>query len=443
MTNTLISKEKTTKENRVWVRIASACNNKCIFCLDENAQDGTLVDEQIVRENIKKWFQEWKYNRIIISWGEASINPKFSEYIEYAKRLWYDKVQTITNGNMFFHESFCKKVFHAWLDEVTFSFHGHCSDLHDYLVDTPWAFKKSLKGLIYVKKFFPHIIVNIDVVVNKVNVNFLPDIVKFFMKLWVYEYDLLHIIPFGRGFDKYEKVLFYDVKDYLKPLQATWKLSKTPWMCLWTNRFPVEAFEGYEDLIQDPRKIRSEVTQEWYEMYSWFIESHGEKKPKCFGASCKHCFIRQYCHDFLKKREQKVSPQDVVNISPDITDYSNIGKKYVSLEWELFVSDIYKKYWPQPENFITFLSDLSVSSSQEFTNIPICLRSDSNTWRYQYYPDLKYKNDSFSEYTDSYIKNLYRKKGLRCRKCKYYDTCEGIHINYIRAYGFKILRVIT
>jgi len=35
----LLEKEKTTKQNRVWVRIASACNNKCIFCLDSDAQN--------------------------------------------------------------------------------------------------------------------------------------------------------------------------------------------------------------------------------------------------------------------------------------------------------------------------------------------------------------------------------------------------------------------
>jgi hypothetical protein len=70
---------------------------------------------------------------------------------------------------------------------------------------------------------------------------------------------LLHIIPFGRGFDRYENILFYNVEDYIEPLHETWELSKIPGMYMWTNRFPVEAFEGYEDLIQDPRKIKSEV----------------------------------------------------------------------------------------------------------------------------------------------------------------------------------------
>jgi tRNA A37 methylthiotransferase MiaB len=49
----LISKEKTQKQNRIWVRIASACNNKCVFCLDSEAQNGTFPDEEIVKKQIR------------------------------------------------------------------------------------------------------------------------------------------------------------------------------------------------------------------------------------------------------------------------------------------------------------------------------------------------------------------------------------------------------
>lgn len=52
-----LQKEKTTKENRVWVRIASACNIKCIFCLDESAQDGTLVPEDKVKKQIRESYK--------------------------------------------------------------------------------------------------------------------------------------------------------------------------------------------------------------------------------------------------------------------------------------------------------------------------------------------------------------------------------------------------
>ncbi len=129
---------------------------------------------------------------------------------------------------MFSRLDFSKKVFEAGLDEVTFSLHGHTKELHDYLTDTPGSFDKAIRALLIIKKYFPHIIVSIDIVVNKVNVDFLPHIVKFFMKLGVSEFDILQIVPFGRGFSEYKDQLFYKIEDHLESLHATWKLSKEP-----------------------------------------------------------------------------------------------------------------------------------------------------------------------------------------------------------------------
>lgn len=78
---------------------------------------------------------------------------------------------------MFARKEFCDRVVSAGLDEVTFSLHGHTARLHDYLTATPGSFDKALRGLLYLRKFHPHIIINIDIVVCRVNVDFLPDIV--------------------------------------------------------------------------------------------------------------------------------------------------------------------------------------------------------------------------------------------------------------------------
>ncbi len=417
----LLLKEKTATQNRIWVRISSSCNNKCVFCLDSNAHDGTFIDHDEVKKQIKNWFKKWYDNRVIISWWEATINPKFDEYIKYAKDLGYDRVQTVTNWNMFWVESFCKKVFEAWLEEVTFSFHGHNSKLHDYLVWTPWAFKKSLKWLIYIKKNYPKIIINIDIVVNKINIKFLPDIVKFFIKLWVYEYDILQIIPFGRWFSENKEKLFYDLEKNIKYLHKTWELSKIPWMYMWTNRFPAQAFEWYEDLIQDPRKIKSEVMWEWSNMFEKFILSNWKQKPECFWDACNYCFQNQYCHDFIKL--QPLSPE------------KGRGFRWEVLSWEEFPSQIYKKYWETKQDFIKYLQ----SKKEKLINIPACLWW---TGIYEIYNDIK-EEKNLKDYTEKYIKNLYRKKSLKCKKCKYYDECEGIHINFIRSYGFEILKPIS
>jgi MoaA/NifB/PqqE/SkfB family radical SAM enzyme len=405
------------------VRIASACNNKCIFCLDSDAQNWTFPKSDKIKKQIKEWYKFWFENRIIISWWEASINPKISEYIKYAKEVWYNRVQTVTNWNMFANEEFCKKVFEAWLEEVTFSFHGHNSVLHDYLVATPNAFKKSLKWLIYIKKIFPEIIINIDIVVNKINVKYLPDIVKFFMKLWVYEYDILQIIPFWRWFSEYKKQLFYNISDYSKELKQTWRLSKVPWMYMWTNRFPAEAFEWYEDLIQDPRKIKWEVMWEGIGMFSKFIKSKWENKPECFWEACEVCFINQYCHWFLENiKKQKLILKN---------------KNNFILKWEDFPSIIYKKYWENKKDFINFLNNKKLES-YKLINIPKCLWWE---WIFQNYNDLDPKIE-IGDYTKKYIQNLYRKKSLRCTNCIYNKECEWIWINFIRSYWFNILEPI-
>ncbi len=419
----LLSKEKTQKQNRIWVRIASACNNKCIFCLDSDAQNWTFPDENKIKKEIKNWYKNWFENRVIISWWEASINPKFHEYIRYSKQIWYDRVQTVTNWNMFFHEKFCEKVFAAWLEEVTFSFHWHNSKLHDYLVATPWAFKKSLKWLIYIKKHFPKIIINIDIVVNKVNVRYLPEIVKFFMKLGVYEFDILQIIPFWRWFKEHKNTLFYNISKNIKYLQDTWKLSKIPWMYMWTNRFHSEAFEWFEDLIQDPRKIKSEVMWESREMFEPFIKSKWKIKPECFWERCKYCFINQYCHGYLESIK-----------NPLLLKNNNQKKDYIIVNWEEFPSQVYEKYWETWEDFKNYLKSLK----KDIINIPKCLWW---TWVYQNYNDLIRKR-TLEDYTSKYIKNLYRKKSLRCENCKYYNNCEWIHLNFIRSYWFDILEPI-
>jgi MoaA/NifB/PqqE/SkfB family radical SAM enzyme len=415
----LLSKEKTTKQNRIWVRISSACNNKCNFCLDSEAQNWTLVDEKIVKNKIKEWFKEGFENRVIISWWEASINPKFADYISYARELGYDRVQTITNGNMFARESFCDKVIDAWLEEITFSFHWHTPMLHDYLVVTPWAFKKSLKWLIYIKKNHPNIIINIDIVVNKINIKYLSDIVKFFMKLWVYEYDILQIIPFWRGFLENKNKLFYNIEENIESLHKTWELSKVDWMYMWTNRFPAEAFEWYEDLIQDPRKIKSEVMWEAYDSFSRFIKNNWTKKTSCFWEACDVCFQKQYCHDFLDKINNKKL---------------NYNSEYRVINWEEFPSLVYKKYWESWEKFKNHLKLIN----KKLVNIPKCL-----WWEgiYQTYNDLK-EETSLEDYTYKYIKDLYRKKSLRCKKCKHNKKCEWIHINFIRSYWFSILEPV-
>jgi len=155
-------------------------------------------------------------------------------------------------------------------------------------------------------------------------------------------------------------------------------------------------------------------------MFEKFILSDWKNKPECYWNVCSYCFQNQYCHDFLN------------NIK--ITKLKN-DKKYFILKWEEFPSLVYKKYWESKRDFINYLEKIK---KKELINVPKCLWW---TWIYQTYNDIK-KENTLEDYTKKYINNLYRKKSLRCKKCKYYDKCEWIHINFIRSFGFSILEPI-
>ena len=437
MQNNLLHKEETTRENRIWVRIIAACNVKCIFCLDSDAQNGTLIEDTLIRQQIRDGFKIWVKNRIIISWWEASIHPKFPEYIRFAREIGYDHIQTVTNGNMFSRIDFCQKVFDAWLDEVTFSIHGHTPKLHNYLTAAPGSYERAIKWVLNVRKFFPEKIVNIDIVVNKMNVKYLPQMVRFFMRLWVYEFDILQIIPFGRWFNQYKDQLFYKIEDHLDSLHDTWKLSNFPWVYMWTNRFPIEAFEWYEGLIQDPR-IKSEVMGEALAEFSRFIESNGVIKPHCYGEACDVCFLKQYCHDYINHQESHLPNRDkFVYQGWDVPK----DKPYLVIRWEEFPSQVYEKYGQTADIFLWKIQDLKLNPDQEIVNIPRCIRKENNSWLYEWNNDVS-QEKKISEYTKNYILGFYRKKSTRCKSCKYSPSCEGIHINFIRSYWFNILKPI-
>lgn len=432
----LLSKENATRQNRVWVRIISSCNNQCLFCLDSDAHTGKVVPDEEVRAKIRDGFKPGFVNRIILSGGEASVHPGFIDYIRYAREVGYDRVQTITNGVRYHDRDFCDALVAAGLQEVTFSMHGHTPQLHDYLTGVPGSFQKAVRGILNFKKYHPQVILNIDIVVCRPNVRFLADIMRFYMRMGIREFDLLQIIPFGRGFSENRQELFYDLEKNIAHLHEAWKLSREPDMHVWTNRFPPEVFEGFEDLIQDPHKIASETMGEAYAMYNRFI-CEGTR-PDCWGDRCKACFLKQYCHDFVDKNAPVLHSNKERVILDGVKSFSKTSSYFI-LRGQEFPREVYEKFGHTVGEFHDYFAHLKLSSEQQLVNVPKCLHSAGGL--YETYGDMCHQK-SVEEYTQAYSFNLYRRKSTRCAACAHQASCEGIHINFIRAYGFEVLNPI-
>ena len=287
----MLEREKVANKRKHWVRAVTACNSRCIFCLDSDTPRNVYLPLDEVKAELLRGREELDAEKVIISGGEASLHPEFFEMIRYARDIGYDRVQTVTNGWMWSEKDFYDRGLEAGIGEITFSLHGHTEELHDYLTQQAGSFKRLMKGMIRAIRD-RKIIVNVDVVINKQNVAVIDKIVELAMSVGVTEFDLLHVIPQAAAFENRD-LLFYDVREHLETLQKVFRLNRHPRFVIWTNRFPVSFLEGLEDLIQDPHKMLDEVNGRRFQVRRYLDTGAALdcRQPE----RCVHCFIEPFC----------------------------------------------------------------------------------------------------------------------------------------------------
>ena len=133
----MLERESIANRRKHWVRAVTACNSKCLFCLDADTPRNVYLPESEVKADLLRGREELLADKVIISGGEASLHPSFVEFIRYAKSIGYDRVQTVTNGYRYADPQYYRDCMDAGLGEITFSLHGHTAELHDYLTQTP------------------------------------------------------------------------------------------------------------------------------------------------------------------------------------------------------------------------------------------------------------------------------------------------------------------
>ncbi|MEW6074769.1 MAG: radical SAM protein [Candidatus Omnitrophota bacterium] len=367
-----------SEEKRLWVRLTKACNNRCLFCLDYESQDGSCIELSLVQSELMKGRNE-NIRRAVLSGGEPSLHPKFHEIVRFANKIGYSHIQVITNGRMFAYKNFLKDAIDAGLKEITFSIHECEGKPHDRITQVAGSYSQSLAGLINALKS-PRLIVSQDIVVNKLNVRRLATIIKFFIRMGVSEFDLLQIVPFGRAWNN-RRILFYNIEKELPYLKKAFDLSKNKNLHIFTNRFPAQYFEGYENLIQSPEKLYYEVKGRKAEFEQYFKSN---TTLKCKGARCGYCFMKSFCNDLaLFKRDGIVKPKSI--------PFCIKGSEFLQAKFE----------------------------SRAIANNGNAI-------------------DIF-DFLDFFIKNRYFVKGPRCALCAFTSTCDGMQCGFIRSNGYNVL----
>ncbi|MBI5489739.1 MAG: radical SAM protein [Deltaproteobacteria bacterium] len=244
-------------ERRRWVRLCSACNNRCCFCLDRLSLDGALRPDDEILAELREGRAEGA-ERAVLSGGEPTLHPRLPALVRAARDLGYRWVQIITNGRRLGYPAYLGALRDAGLCEVTFSLHGSCPAVHDAIVGVPGAFDQAFAGLR--AALAASLVVSVDIVLNRRNLADAPELIRRTLAAGVREYDILWLTPFGAAAENLSR----PDRLFLRPADApavhrVLETAQSGGAVVWTNRMPLQYLEGYEGLVQDPAKLEDEL----------------------------------------------------------------------------------------------------------------------------------------------------------------------------------------
>jgi len=463
--DSLRARQEVVEEQRLWVRLTRACNNRCLFCHDVGAQDGTVVPEEEVLARLREG-RARGCTRAILSGGEPTIHPKFLDLVAAATGMGYTWVQCVSNGRMFAYPKFAARAVAAGLREATLSLHDHTPEVFEELVGVVGSHAQSLRGLRNLLRL--GVVVSVDVVLNRRNLPHLKELLEFYVHEGVLEFDLLHLVPFGRGFDEHRETLFAEPETVARELHRALAWARgVPGIFLWTNRLPIELLEGHEDLFQDPHKIYDEVLGERESFRALFRDG---TPPSCLGPRCPHCFLRPFCEEArsaaarLRGREAtpvpspgNAAPSPGQVATPPLQVTAAFCREAADLSDEMLRRRVPGPWsLPAPESLkealevlppLAEVQALARRLGRPVQGLPACLGGprpspDGEDDAPAYVPPdgEPLSERHLPEFVAHFIRHRYRVKSLRCRSCLLDARCRGLPVHAARLWGLGVLQ---
>ncbi len=144
------------------------CNSNCVHCM---IRDGINKYKALkfndFKKLIKNKFKKEKYDGLILSGAEPTLNKQLVEFIKYAKKSGIDDIELQTNGRRFCDKEFCTEIINAGANKFFISLLGDDAKVHESLTIAKGSFEETLIGLKNLDSLNAELSINI--IATKVN----------------------------------------------------------------------------------------------------------------------------------------------------------------------------------------------------------------------------------------------------------------------------------
>ena len=272
------------------------CNIRCQFCYYGNCLSQPNPPNEWVKAQLI-YARRHGIKDVDFSGGEPTLRGDLSELVSYARESGFRKICVITNGLIMSNESYAQGLIKSGLNDVLFSIHGHCPEIHDYLTQIPGSFQRLLKATQNVKK--EGINFRTNTVVTKANYKNLPQLAELLLILKPKAVNFIKFNPWCFATTKVNEMAtkYSEIAPYLKKAISV----LDPSIKKVTVRYiPFCFMQGYEQHVCDIRQLRYD-SDEWVPRIRDTLESGFVKHWRNIVGGL------ILCHPFERLRSFKLS----------------------------------------------------------------------------------------------------------------------------------------
>ena len=289
-------------EKKIQINLGHICNNVCKFCMNgEPLNKRKFVPFPLAKRELKK-FKDKNYNAVGFLGGELTIYPEITELVKLAAELGYERIDLVSNGRRYSDIKFLENLIEAGNIRFYLSIHSHQEKIEDFLTSVKGSFNDKIKGLYNLialqKRGLIKERIFINLVINKLNYRFLPQILTFYFRNFgIKDFRFNFIRPEGRAFVNF-KLLVPTYTEVLPCLEKSIRLSKKLNLDISLEGIPFCLLKGikkFKDFVGEFRDGTGEIRSGTNLRRQFKIAEQRKQNLRIKNKNCKNCLYDSLC----------------------------------------------------------------------------------------------------------------------------------------------------
>ncbi len=133
-----------TEKKHIEVSLGTACNNRCIFCINEGRRS-FVPYAQVSAEAAR--YASLGYDSIGFIGGDPTVYPRIADLVRECAACGYSHIHLMSNGRRYEDMAFLTSLVEAGATRFSVSIHSHRADVEDMLTGARDGFSQKLAGL--------------------------------------------------------------------------------------------------------------------------------------------------------------------------------------------------------------------------------------------------------------------------------------------------------